>query len=118
MLAALEASLGIVSTASKTAGITRKTHYKWMENDPVYAADVASILDISLDFAESRLFQNIKDGDTTAIIFYLKYRGHKRGYFERSHVDMNHSGDIKTDNTLKIVVIDPSKEKPKAGGNV
>lgn len=89
MLEALERSLGIVTTAAKTAGIDRSTHYKWMASDPEYKEAVDSIADMALDFAESQLHQQIKDKDTTATIFYLKCKGKKRGYIERQEMEVS-----------------------------
>jgi len=83
MLEALEKSLGIVTTACKTVGIARGTHYVWMKEDEAYRRSVESIEDMTLDFAESQLHRQIKDGNTTSTIFYLKTRGRKRGYVER-----------------------------------
>ncbi|MDR3142731.1 MAG: hypothetical protein LBU37_13545, partial [Tannerellaceae bacterium] len=48
-----------------------------------------NIADIAIDFAESNLHKRIKEGDTTSIIFYLKTKGKKRGYIEKSEIDMN-----------------------------
>ncbi|MDR1021167.1 MAG: hypothetical protein LBL73_10450 [Synergistaceae bacterium] len=42
-----------------------------------------------LDFAEDKLFQKIADGDMTAIIFYLKCKGKRRGYIERQAVELS-----------------------------
>ena len=77
MIEALEKTLGIVTTAAKIAGIDRSTHYEWLKNDPEYKAAVESLDDVVLDFAESQLHKRIKDGDTTATIFYLKTKGKK-----------------------------------------
>ncbi len=41
---------------------------------------------MSVDFAESALYQRIKEGDTTAIIFQLKSRGKKRGYGDKQEL--------------------------------
>lgn len=83
MLEALEKSLGIVTTACKTVGIARGTHYLWMKEDEAYRDAVKDMDDLTLDFAESQLHRQIKDGNTSATIFYLKTRGRKRGYVER-----------------------------------
>ena len=40
-----------------------------------------------LDMVESALIQKIKDGNLTAIIFYLKTKGQGRGYIERQYVN-------------------------------
>lgn len=93
MLKALEKSLGVVTTAAKSAGIDRQTHYNWMEKDPKYKAAVESIGDITLDFAESQLHKRMKEGSDAAIIFHLKTKGKKRGYVEKTEVE--HSGDMK-----------------------
>lgn len=84
MIEALIKSLGVVTTAAKIAKIDRSTHYEWIKTDPEYKAAVDSIEDIAIDFAESKLHKRIEDGDTTATIFYLKTKGKKRGYVERT----------------------------------
>jgi hypothetical protein len=89
MIVALEQSLGIVTTACLTVGIDRKTHYNWLKDDEEYKAAVDSIQDITLDFAESQLHKQIKDGEVTSTIFYLKTKGKKRGYVERVEQDVS-----------------------------
>jgi hypothetical protein len=84
MLAALEKSLGIVSSAAKVVGIARSTHYDWMQQDEEYKKKVEELSNIALDFAESQLFQSIKNGSDTATIFLLKTKGKSRGYVERT----------------------------------
>ena len=93
MLKALEKSLGVVTTAAKAAKIDRQTHYNWMEKDPNYKAAVESIADIALDFAESQLHENMRRGSDAATIFYLKTKGKRRGYVEKTEVE--HSGGMK-----------------------
>jgi hypothetical protein len=104
MLQALEKTMGVVTSACQIVGIDRTTHYLWMNNDEDYKAKVESLNDLALDFAESQLFELIKgahrevstpDGEvirvqdapnTSATIFYLKTRGKKRGYVERTEL--------------------------------
>ena len=107
VLEALEQSLGVVTTACKKVGISRRTFYDWMQKDKDFAKQVKDIEDIALDFAESQLHRQIKDGNTTATIFYLKTKGKHRGYVERQEIDkpqekiqieiINGKGDIKDD---------------------
>ena len=89
MLDALEKSLGVVTSACKTVGIGRTTHYLWMDSDSEYKAAVDSLSDVALDFAESQLHKQIKDGNSTATIFFLKTKGKKRGYVERQELDVS-----------------------------
>jgi hypothetical protein len=88
MLDALEKSLGVVTAACKAVGIGRTTHYLWMQEDAEYRAAVEGLSDVALDFAESQLHKQIKDGNSTATIFYLKTKGKKRGYIERQEVEV------------------------------
>ena len=88
MLEALEASLGIVSTAAKKANVGRSTHYKWMDEDPEYKKAVQEVQGSVLDFAESHLYKLVKEGNPAATIFYLKTKGKKRGYIERQEIEV------------------------------
>tara|TARA_Y100000593_G_C4179094_1_gene271105 strand:- start:29 stop:436 length:408 start_codon:yes stop_codon:yes gene_type:complete len=82
LLKALELSLGVVSTACKKANIARSTFYQWYNEDSEFRDKVDELEDISLDFAESKLFEQMNNGNVTSIIFYLKTKGAKRGYVE------------------------------------
>lgn len=86
MIEALTKSLGIVTNAVKVTGISRTTHYAWMEKDPEYRSRVEEATDAQIDFVEGNLIQRIQEGDTTATIFYLKTKGKKRGYTERMEI--------------------------------
>jgi hypothetical protein len=89
MLQALENSLGVVTVACKKTETPRSTYYKWLKEDQEFAQAVKEIENIALDFAESQLHTQIKDGSTSATIFYLKTKGKKRGYIERSELDLS-----------------------------
>jgi hypothetical protein len=89
MVDALKSTLGVVTPASEITGIARETHYKWYDTDQAYKKQVDSIKDIALDFAESKLHQSIKGGSDTANIFFLKTQGKRRGYIERSEIEMS-----------------------------
>ena len=100
MIEALEKSLCVVTTAAKIAGIDRGTHYNWLKNDPEYAKEVKNLENIVLDFAESQLHKQIKDGNTTATIYLQKTKGKSRGYIERQEVITD------SDNFFKVEIID------------
>ena len=101
MLRALEKSLGVVTTAAKATDIDRTTHYVWMKNDDAYREAVISLNDVALDFAESQLHKQIQNGEVTSTIFYLKTKGKKRGYIERSEIENSHT--IKGKPTINLV---------------
>ena len=92
ILKALESSLGVVTVACKSADVPRSTYYKWLNEDEDFAIAVRDIENIALDFGESQLHKQIGDGNTSATIFFLKTKGKRRGYIERSELDLS-SGD-------------------------
>ncbi|QDP57686.1 MAG: hypothetical protein Unbinned6486contig1001_1 [Prokaryotic dsDNA virus sp.] len=98
ILEALEKSLGIVTTACKKVGIGRTQYYNWLKEDVEFAERVKDISNIALDFAESKLHEQIADKNTSATIFFLKTKGKGRGYIERSEVD------VSTDDRIKIEI--------------
>jgi len=86
MIKALTKSLGNVSSAAKIVDIARETHYDWLKTDENYKNAVESISDYTLDFVESKLVENINTGDNASIFFFLKCKGKKRGWVEKSEV--------------------------------
>ena len=92
LLKALEKSMGIVSKACEIAKLDRSTFYKYYNEDEEFKNDVDNMQEYVLDFAESKLLENIKDKKETSIIFYLKTKGRKRGYVEKQDVDITTKG--------------------------
>lgn len=68
----------IVQIACEKLGIARATFYRWKKEDQTFAkmADEALFEGVLLmnDMAESQLLAAIRDGDMTAIMFWLKCR--------------------------------------------
>jgi hypothetical protein len=87
ILKALEESCGVVSTACAAIGFPRSTFYKWLNEDTEFKAAVEEIQEYAIDVAESALQKLIKNGETAAIIFYLKTKGKKRGFVEKMEQD-------------------------------
>lgn len=84
LLTALQETLGVVTTACEKAKIARKTYYNYYNDDPEFRKEVDSIGDMAVDIAESQLHKQIKEGNTTATIFFLKTKGKHRGYVEKA----------------------------------
>ena len=82
-LEALETTLGVITQACKATGVGRRSVYEWRDKDPQFRQDMDDITEVAIDFAESQLFKQIQQGNTTATIFYLKTKGKERGYVER-----------------------------------
>ena len=115
VIEALEKSKGIISSACKAVDMPRSTFYHWYNNDPEFKAAVDDVQEFAIDYVESKLLEKIEgitvagrgpandDGEPpvyevppsdTAIIFYLKTKGKKRGYVEKSEVDNNLTGSV------------------------
>jgi hypothetical protein len=84
MLEALKATLGIVTKAADKARIAPSLHYEWFYADDKYRKAVEEINSRALDEVEGKLYELIGHGNITAIIFYLKTKGRKRGYAEKA----------------------------------
>jgi hypothetical protein len=95
----LDRSAGNISVACKQMNIARSTFYSWM-TDTVFAVRVKEIEESLVDLAETSLMKQIRDGNTTAIIFYLKCKGKKRGYTERLEIGTD------DENSIKIEIVD------------
>jgi hypothetical protein len=105
---ALSECHGIVTDACRKSGVPRSTYYKWLNEDAEFKKAVEDTQEEALDFVEGQLFKKIngvevQQGENifsqppsdTAIIFYLKTKGKRRGYVEKTEVDTNHSGGIR-----------------------
>lgn len=84
LLAALQESRGIIVTACDAVGISRETYRNWKNKDPEFRQRAEDIEETQIDKVESKLLEAIEKGDLTAIIFYLKTKGKKRGYSEKA----------------------------------
>lgn len=68
----------IVQIACEKSGVGRSTYYRWLEQDKKFARSAKQSLSkgvlIMNDLAESQLLKSVRDGNMTAIIFWLKSR--------------------------------------------
>lgn len=105
LVEAMKKSLGIVTNACQMCGISRETYYKYMENDPEFRKQIEDIENVQTDFVESQFMKNIKNGDSSCIIYYMKTKGRKRGYSERTEIDVTSKGEsVKPDAPYQIII--------------
>lgn len=68
----------IISVACDKTGVWRTSYYRWREEDKDFAIKADKSLSEGIllmnDMAESQLLSAIKDGNMTAIIYWLKHR--------------------------------------------
>lgn len=98
-------SFGNITIAAKSLGCERATLYRWIGDDKQLNKAIQEGRDSLLDMAENKMAHKIKDGDTTALIFYLKTQGKTRGYTEKHEVENDHKGEI----IITRKVIDPKE---------
>jgi len=98
LIKAMVKNLGIVTKACNEVGISRNQFYNYYRTDEVFKKEIDDIQEIALDFVEDKLFQNIKEGDRACIMFYIKYKGRKRGYVDSSDVNISGGLDINLKN--------------------
>ena len=98
-LAALLSSDGNISKACGQTNISRTTIYDWIKKDEGFKDKVSYVSEELLDMVEDQLLKQIRNGNLTATIFYLKTKGQARGYIEKQYVQQ-------TQMTMPIKVFD------------
>ena len=83
---ALQKTHGNIAAAAREVGCSRNTLKRYIEKYPTIAEVFEEERETLIDFAENQLFQQVKEGNITAIIFTLKTIGKHRGYVERQEV--------------------------------
>lgn len=94
VLKVFKSKAGNISATCDALGIDRSTFYSWRRKYPELDEMLKGEEESMIDFAETRLMEKINDGDLTAIIFFLKTKGKKRGYIEGREIDANVTTDI------------------------
>lgn len=84
----------------------RNTVYTWIESYATAQQALQNARESALDNAESILYKKILDGDTTALIFFLKTQGKNRGYSERHEQHVTGTIDVHnlSDEELRSIV--------------
>lgn len=94
-----------IGRACQQVGISRRTHYKWLKEDEVYAEKVHEMEEYWKDEMEMALkklaINNLSSRD---IQYFLRTKAKDRGYGEKQ--EMSHSFD----DGLKIEIKDPTQE--------
>lgn len=78
-----------ITATCAALGISRKTFYEWKEKKKKLAEGLEAAEEAIIDFAESKLVEHINNDDVQALIFFLRTKGKKRGYVEKTETDVN-----------------------------
>ena len=74
---------GNITLVAKSFGLSRMTIYNYLNKHPQLKESLADEREKMIDHVESALYNQALDGNTTAMIFFLKTQGKNRGYVER-----------------------------------
>lgn len=72
-----------LTATAKALAMSRMQLYNWRAKNRKLDEAMRQCEESMLDNTESELFKQIKDGNITAIIFFLKTKGKNRGYYEK-----------------------------------
>ena len=92
IIKALKATAGMVTYAAQKLDCNYSTLYGWIKKSSELQKALQAIKESHIDLAETKLLQNVKDGDPGSIFFMLKCLGKNRGYVEKQQIEM--SGDM------------------------
>jgi predicted transcriptional regulator len=96
VIEAVRRNRGILTLVAKDLGCTRQTVHSYVKRYPTIAQAVEDERESLLDLAEGSLFEQVRKGNITAIIFTLKTLGKHRGYVERQEHQVDGEMIIRT----------------------
>lgn len=83
IIEALEKSAGIITVAAQSLGMRRECLSRRISKSKELQEAQKAIDERTLDLAEGQLLKAIRNGNLTAVIFFLKTKGVRRGYAEK-----------------------------------
>jgi transposase-like protein len=90
VIQAIQDTGGVVSKAAQRLGCSRRTVQRYVQQYATVAQALLDERESMTEVAELALFDKIREGDLSAITFYLRTQGKDRGYSERQ--EKIHSG--------------------------
>ena len=112
--AALRQTGGLYTPAARIleeayGSCTRNAVKGVVNKSPTLQRALEDIRGATLDLAESQLILGIRDGNMTAIIFYLRTLGKHRGYVQQTQISGIPDGPpIRTESTTDISKLSPA----------
>ena len=92
VMALVEEKHGNVASIARYLKVGRGVIYNRINGSAQLRDALKSARETMLDNVESSLYSQALNGNTTAMIFFLKTQGRDRGYQDK--VDVEHSGDM------------------------
>lgn len=98
---ALEMSDGNLTEAAKMLDTTRPLLARKIDYYPSLQKTLQNIVESKLDYTEDKLIQLVKEGNVTAITFFLRTKGKERGYTEKNLLE--HGVDQSNKNSAALI---------------
>jgi hypothetical protein len=83
LIEALREADGNMASVARKFNCHRSLVWQSVDGDPKLRELTEELTETFIDIAESELFKQIREGNTAAIIFFLKTKARHRGYSER-----------------------------------
>lgn len=84
VIGAVDQLNGNMAAVCKQFHVARSVLFAYCERHPEVKRAVNDVLEAQVDMAESSLYRAVLNGEAWAVTFFLKTRGKRRGYIERS----------------------------------
>ena len=108
MLRALKKHKGLVRTACKAAKISKSAYYQWYHEDEAFQEAVDEIMDLEVEYVESKLQTLIDNEVPSAVLFYLKNKS--ENYKPSLQIDAKVEGEIKVNAIFNTDLIKDTEE--------
>ena len=102
VVGAIQQYKGNISAMARAFQVSRQAIYDYISNKPDLKQMIQDERESMLDDAESEIYKQIRKGNTTALIFFLKTQGKQRGYVERQELTGKDGQEV----TIKVVYDD------------
>jgi hypothetical protein len=77
-LAVFPRTMGVIASAAEHIGLDRRTVFRWMKEDPEFKEKCDDVLERSIDFIETKLWQLCAKGHPATLMFMARTIGAKR----------------------------------------
>lgn len=101
---AVTESKGILAQAARLLGCDRQTVVNYINRYPSVKVAFEEANETTIDFVESQLLAQIRAGNPTSTIFFLKTKARHRGYTERIQQDITINVGELSDDELRAIV--------------
>ena len=89
-----------VNEAARTAlGLSYHIYYNWRKTDPAFDKAVKEAMSKQVEFVENKFMEKLKEGNLTALIFYLK----THGWNERKELKVESDNQIDINAALESI---------------